>query len=82
MDKGGKVEFSYANICTLAVVFALLFGYFYILEIFYLENPVWVVVIFVLVFYLTYYLFREMNVKRKRVKEICEIEKETTFFWS
>ncbi len=69
MEKEG-IKFSSANVIIFAVVSALVIIYLYFLDNFLRKNYWW---IFIIVIYLIYFIFQDMNLKRKELKEKCEV---------
>jgi len=62
------VEISTVKVIIFAVIAVLIMIYLYLLDNFLRKNYWW---IFIIVIYLVYFIFQDMNLKRKEEKENC-----------
>jgi len=77
MEKN-KFEISIINLLVLLVVSILLIGYLYIMDSFLRINYWWILLVF---FYIMYFIFEDMNLKKDESKENLKFKKNPTFFW-
>ena len=80
MEKEG-FKISSQQICYTVILITLLLCFSYVLEKFYLENPIWIFVLLLLVFYFCYFIFSDTKIKSKELRERLSVKRNPTFFW-